>query len=191
MKKILVFIYDDMADFEITFLTHLLGTNTEKEIIPVAFEDKIIKSRCGMLYKPLMLVKDILVNDEIEGLIITGGWNGEIRVELMDLIKELNDRNKLLAAICAGPRFLAKAGVLKDKKYTTSIIEWTDEHKAQFNEDDPFPRNNFENKRALTDRNIITAQGVAFIDFAVEVCEWFSLFNNEKEKTDFLKTIKG
>lgn len=191
MGKILVFIYDDMADFEITFLTHLLGADAGKEIIPIAFEDKIIKSKCGILYKPSMIIKDILVNDEIEGLIIPGGWNGEVRVELMDLIKELNDREKLLGAICAGPRFLAKAGVLNDKKYTTSIVEWTDRHKIQFNEEDPFPRNNFENKRVLTDRNIVTAHGVAFVDFAIEVCEWFSLFNNAEDKLNFTKTIKG
>lgn len=191
MGKILVFIIDEMADFEITFITHLLGTDAGKEIVPIAYEDKTIKSSSGLFYKPAMLVKDIVVTDDTEGLIIPGGWNGEIRTELITLIKELNEKERLLAAICAAPRFLAKAGVLNDKIYTTSIVEWKDEHKSKFNEEDPFPRHNFKNKRVLRDRNIITAHGVAFVDFAIEICEWFSLFSSEEAKLNFINTIKG
>ena len=33
MGKILVFIYDQMADFEITFVTHMLGADLGKEIV--------------------------------------------------------------------------------------------------------------------------------------------------------------
>jgi len=191
MGKILVFIYDDMADFEITFATHLLGSDSGKSIITIAYEDKIIKSKSGMLYKPSMLIKDVLVKDDIEGLIIPGGWNGEIRIELISLIRKLNENNRLLAAICAGPRYLAKAGVLDNKYYTTSIIEWTDKHRFQFDEEDPFPRKNFANVRVLKDRNVITAQGTAFIDFAIEICDWFSLFDSEEDRMNFTNTIKG
>jgi len=44
MGKILVFIYDQMADFEITFVTHMLGADLGKEIVTIAYEDKLIKS---------------------------------------------------------------------------------------------------------------------------------------------------
>lgn len=190
MGKILVFIYDDMADFEITFAAQLLGADGGKEITTIAFEDKIIKSKCGLSYKPDKLVSDV-VNEDVEGLIIPGGWNGEIRPELIKLIQNINAKGKLLAAICAGPRFLAKAGVLDNVKYTTSIVEWTENHAERFKESDPFPRQNFVFKRVMRDKNIITAQGTAFIDFAAEVCEWYSLFEDEDDKNNFLKSIKG
>ena len=190
MEKILVFINEGMADFEITFVTHLLGANAGKEILAIAYEDKLIRSKSGIIYKPARLIKDILA-EEVEGLIIPGGWNGETRPELIELIQTLNAKGKLLGAICSGPRFLAKAGVLDNVKYTTSVTEWTEKHVEQFRECDPFPRENFVFERVIRDGNIITAQGTAFVDFATEVCDWFCLFDDEEDKNSFSKSIKG
>ncbi|MDT8716868.1 DJ-1/PfpI family protein [Clostridium sp. 19966] len=190
MGKILLFIYDEMADFEITLVTHLLGADMGKEVIPIAYEKECLSSKSGIIYKPKATVKEAL-QEEVEGLVIPGGWNGEIRPELMELIQKLNSEKKLLAAICAGPRFFAKAGVLKDAKYTTSLAEWTEVQTKQFGESDPFPRENFIMERVVTDRNIITAQGTAFVDFAVAVGEWFNGFKDEAEKDELLKVIRG
>jgi putative intracellular protease/amidase len=71
MEKVLVFIYDGMADFEITFVTHLLGADCGKEIVTIAYEDKLIKSKSGIIYKPARLIKDVLA-EEVDGLIIPG-----------------------------------------------------------------------------------------------------------------------
>lgn len=190
MGKILLFIYDDMADYEITFATHLLGADLGKEIIIIAYEDRLIRSKSGIVYKPAKLVKDVLA-EEVEGLIIPGGWNGETRPELIELIQNLNQKGRLLGAICAGPRFLAKAGVLDNAKYTTSIVSWTETHAQRFMESDPFPRQNFVSDRVIKDGNIITAQGNAFIDFAIEVCDWFGAFEGEEDKNNFTLAIKG
>ncbi len=53
------------------------------------------------------------------------------------LIKQLNKEKKLIGAICAGPEFLANAGILRGIKYTTSQTPQIYEEK---NEVDPFPR---------------------------------------------------
>lgn len=191
MGKVLVFIYEQMADFEVTFLTHLLGADAGKEIIPISNDDKCIRSKSGLVYQALMFVKDVTLSDDIEGLIIPGGWNGEVRNELVALIQALHNQNKLLAAICAGPRFLAKAGVLEHLNYTTSITNWTQMHKDTFNEEDPFPRAHFLDQRLVVDQHIITAKGIAFIDFAIAVCDWFKLFESVEDKMTFTKSILG
>ena len=191
MGKILVFIFDEMTDYEITFISHLLGTDAGKEIITIAYEDKMIKGRSGFLYKPSRLVDDVL-DEDVEGLIITGGWYGQTKPELMKLINNLNSKGKLISAICgAGTVFLAKAGVLNNVKYTTPIVEWTQKHIEIYGNEDPFPRENFVSERVVRDRNIITAQGIAFIDFAIEICDWFNLFDNQDDKENFSKNIKG
>ncbi|KJR45672.1 thiJ/pfpI family protein [Desulfosporosinus sp. I2] len=190
INKIFVFIYDGMADFEMTLIAHILGTDLGKEIVTIAYENHIIRSVSGLEYKPKRLVKDS-VKDNVDGLIIPGGWNGELRLELIELIKNVNSQGKLLGAICGGPYFLAKSNILQNRKYTTSMIEWTEMHKQQYEEIDPFPRENFVNKRVVVDENLITSQGVAFIDFACEICDWFKLFKNGDEKNQFLKTLKG
>ena len=152
MDKILVFIFDGMTDYEITFITHLLGADAGKEIITIAYEDKIIKSRSGLLYRPLRLVTDVL-NEDVEGLIICGGWYGDTRPELIQLINNLNSKKKLIGAICgAGTVFLAKSGILNNVKYTTPAVEWSEKHIKVFGEKDPFPRENFVEKRVVRDK---------------------------------------
>jgi putative intracellular protease/amidase len=191
MEKILVFIFDSMADYEVTFISHLLGTSGGKEIITVAYEDKIIKGRSGFLYKPARLVTEVL-DEDVDGLIIGGGWYGDTRPELLQLINNLNSKKKLVAGICgAGTVFLAKSGILNDVKYTTPAVEWTENHIKVFGEKDPFPRENFIESRVVKDKNIITAKGTAFIDFAIEIYDWFNLFDDQEEKEEFIKTIKG
>ncbi|MBL4932156.1 DJ-1/PfpI family protein [Clostridium paridis] len=191
MSKILVFIFDGMTDYEITFITHLLNSDAGKEIITISYTDEIIKAKSGFVYKPHKLVKDVL-NEDVDGLIIPGGWYGETKPELMDLIEKLNSKHRLISAICgAGTVYLAKSGILQNAKYTTPVVEWTEKHAEVFGEKDPFPRNNFVSERVVRDKNIITAQGTAFVDFAVEICDWFDLFQGEEEKNNFLKSIKG
>lgn len=191
MGKILVFIFDKMTDYEITFITHLLNTSANKEIVTIAYEDKIIEGRSGILCKPSKLVFDVL-NEDVEALIIPGGWYGDTRSELMELINKLNSKGKLISAICgAGTVFLAKSGILNHVKYTTPAVEWTQKHIEVFGEKDPFPRENFVLERVVRDGNIITAQGTAFIDFAIEICDWFKLFENQEDKDNFSREIKG
>ncbi|MGL5086455.1 MAG: DJ-1/PfpI family protein [Clostridium sp.] len=237
MSKILIFIFNNMTDYEITFVSHLLGVDAGFEIIPIAYEDKIITSRSGIMYKPLKTVSDILndysnyddgknlnpikdieniksieyvkdveniksieyvedveaVNvdgENIDGIIITGGWYGDTRPELLQLLNKIHAKGKLVAGICgAGTVFLAKSGILENNKYTTPITEWTQNHIDVFGPNDPFPRNNYISKRVVRDENVITAQGIAFIDFAVEICDFFNLFEDNSEKDTFYRNF--
>ena len=191
MGKVLLFIFDNMTDYEITFIAHLLKADAGKEVITIYYEDKLVKGTSGLLYKPEKLVADVL-NDDVEGLIICGGWFGVIREELIELIRKLDSQNKLLAGICgAGTFFLASAGVLDKVSYTTPVTNWTKKHIEIFGSKDPFPRENYIEKRVVVDKNVITALGTAFIDFAVEICSWLQLFESEKEKECFIQLYTG
>ena len=191
MGKILVFMFDGMTDYQITFITHLLGADAGKEIITIAYEHKIIKGRSGILYKPERLVTDVL-NEDVEGLILCGGGYGDAKPELIQLINKLKLERKLLGAICgAGTVFLAKAGVLNNVKYTTPIVEWGQKQIDIYGGNDPFPRENLVLERVIRDENVITALGIAFIDFAIEICDWFNLFENQEDRNNFAKDIKG
>ena len=70
--------FEDPDRIKVEITAHLLSTSADKEIITIAYEDKIIKGSSGFLYKPSRLITDIL-NEDVEGLIITGGWYGETR----------------------------------------------------------------------------------------------------------------
>lgn len=187
MGKILCFIYEGMVDFEMTLACHLV----DKEIVPIAYEIKVIKSKSGMCYYPMSTVKEALEHTDVDGLIIPGGYNDEQRDELTELINKLNDQCKLLSAICAGPQYLARAGILKGKKYTTTLTE--DKLKEYFPmvSEDPFPRDTYVNENVVRDTNIITAVGNAFVDFSIEILHYFDNFKDEAEKKKCASHYKG
>jgi putative intracellular protease/amidase len=191
MDKILVFMYDDMADFEIVYATHLLGHELSKQLVTCAYENKPVRSKSGMVYMPAIRVADA-VPEDYQALLIPGGWNPVVKDEMLSLINDFYSSGKLLAAICAGPRYFAKAGILKNVKYTTSIVEWTPARREQFgNEDDPFPRENFIDTRVVRDKNVITSKGVSFVDFAIEIADYLGYFKSEADKQEFFTTITG
>lgn len=187
MEKVLCFIYDNMVDFEMTLACHLL----DRRIIPIAYEKKIIESNSGMCYYPMATVKEALEYEDVVGLIIPGGPNDEQRQELTELINKLNYQGKLLSAICAGPQYLARAGILKFRKYTTSLTKELLKEVFPGVEEDPFPRENYIDENLVRDMNIITAKGNAFVEFAVEVADFFGKFKDQEEKKKCESHYKG
>ena len=188
MGKVLYYLYSDMADFEITFSSHLLGACAGKEIITVAYEKNIIKSRSGMEYRAKTSVAEACGFSDVEALVITGGYQWNQRQELTKLIQKLDREGVLLAAICAGPIYLARAGVLDHKKYTTTL---TEEYFKNNGVVDPFPRENFIDDVLVIDKNIITSINATFIDFGIEIADHLKCFNTPEEKNEFIGIYKN
>jgi len=190
MGKVLLFLYDGMAGFEITLAAHVLNTEKAAKIVPIAYTDTI-NSAAEITYRADTTVEEALNLEDVAGLIIPGGFQCDLREELIELIRRLDKAKKLLAAICAGPQYLARAGVLTDRSYTTSLRTWTKEDEERFGGADPFPRETFRPQRVVRDDHIITAYGDAFVDFAVEIFEYFGLFRDDAEREEYLRGIRG
>ncbi len=95
--------------------------------------------------------------------------------------------NKLVSAICFAPQFLGRAGILTDYKFTTSCSE---EKIKNLGVENPFNWNNYINKRTVVDRNVITAQGFAFVDFAIEVCTYLNIYEDKEQLRQQLLRVK-
>jgi len=81
-------------------------------------------------------------------------------VNIKTLVTQFYQRNKLVAAICAGPRFLGQAGLLDGKNFTAYTGSEKDMPKGHYLPD----------KKAVKDGNIITARGAgAVYEFAYEI----------------------
>jgi 4-methyl-5(b-hydroxyethyl)-thiazole monophosphate biosynthesis len=99
--------------------------------------------------------------DEYDGIVIPGGSRGCANLErskaVMDIIAAMNEKGKLVAAICAAPAVLAKAGVLKNRK--ASVYPGMER-------DIPYPRP----EKVVVDGNVITSQGPGTaMEFALEI----------------------
>jgi len=144
MKEVLCFIYDGFADFETVLTCSVLNEDDNYKVIYIAYEKTPVYSSGGLKIIPDKRVSEISDINDIEGLIIPGGGTRIFKPELGKLVNLLNEEKKLIAAICAGPEFLAKSGVLNDKKYTTSAEPQAYKEK---NEVDPFPRETYVKTR--------------------------------------------
>lgn len=186
-KNILFFIFDGITDYEITFAMHMLKQDAGYNVVTMSYEGKMIQGKSGLRYKPDITIDE--VNEKnYDAIIIGGGWYGVVTKQMYQLLTNMNKQGKLIAGICgAGTFFLAKTDVLKDVKYTTPIVEWTKEHKERFESDNPFLMSNYVESKVVRDKNIITAIGPAFIEFAIEICDWFGLFEDEEDKERFSK----
>ena len=188
MVRVLAYIYEDMAEFETVFALNILGCNPEVEVSTVAESTAPVRTRAGMTYVPDYSFEDAMKLDDVMAMIIPGGWGGRQSAGLTALIKKLDDENCMFGAICRGPAFLARAGVLDDTDYTTT---WTPELSSEAGEDDPFDRNYFRDENVVVDGRFITAKGAAFVDFAVAVLDYFEMFEDFDDREEFRRKHKG
>lgn len=186
MKTVYCYYYPDMADFETVLLLHRLHAAGGRRIVAVAQSMEPVVSQSGLRYLPDLTIAQASA-DDAEALIIPGGPINNRQNEILPLIQEMDKQHKLIAAICFGPQFLARAGVLSDRAFTTSC---TPEHIAALSTEDPFPREGWQMQRVVQDGHIITAQGHAFVDFAMAVCRYLNVYRDEQQLRQELGRIK-
>ena len=87
---------------------------------------------------------------------LPGGYPGVDRLleseETLALLREMDARGRWLAAICAGPRVLDKAGVLENKRYT-----------AYPGQEDKIAAGTYCEDIVVQDGNVITSRGPATV----------------------------
>lgn len=181
MKTVLCFLYDTFVEFEMSLVCYYINREEDFQVIYIGYQKTPIRSSGGISVKVDKTIEEIKSTKDIEGIIIPGGFERVLKPELKFLIKKLHEEKKLVAAICAGPEFLAKSGILKGRKYTTTIPP---SEYVEKNEEDPFSREMYKETRMIRDENIITAKGSAFVDFALEVWDFLNMYEYENEREE-------
>jgi 4-methyl-5(b-hydroxyethyl)-thiazole monophosphate biosynthesis len=101
--------------------------------------------------------------EDYNGIILPGGNPGYVNLGrssvLLELVKKMNGQGKMVAAICASPSVLAKAGVLEGKRATIF---------PGMEKEIPYPRGD----KVVVDGNVITSQGPGTaMEFALKIVE--------------------
>jgi 4-methyl-5(b-hydroxyethyl)-thiazole monophosphate biosynthesis len=183
--KIALFYYDEFAEFEIV-LVGLLFHN-KHDIISIALENREYRSEECQRFCVDKVVKDVDA-DSIDLLVIPGGDPAPLvgNRELKSFIQELVSRNKKVGGICGGSGLLAGLGVLEGKKCTggTSGVKPGDaEYKY-------YSGAILSDEYVVVDGNIITAQGQAYAEFAVELARQMGVIKNDKEYDECLRNCQ-
>ncbi|BDX37259.1 glutamine amidotransferase [Tenuifilaceae bacterium CYCD] len=185
-KKIFVFLFDGFSDWEIAYLSPEIKKSSAFDLIYFSKDCKPVQSMGGLRVLPEMSLPEIQV-DDIEMLILPGGipWEKGENTEIDPLVKTLFAKRKTIAAICAATTYLGRHGFLNNLKHTSNCLDYLKMLTPGYSGE-----KYYIDLPAVTDSNIITANGVSPIEFAKEVFvklklydeiyteKWFQLFKN-------------
>ena len=169
MSRFAVILYPNFSLQEITCLTSALSVWFEEKIDFIASENKEYCSEGGLRVIPTKTMDDTNITD-YDCVILPGTINPLPALyddRLIDFLKSGINTNVVFAAISSSPLLLAKAGVLKGKKFTAGFF-------MQMAEVYPFiEKENFTHEGVVCDGNVITGIGMFFREFAEAVLRRF------------------
>ena len=185
MKKVLCIIYPNFSLYEITALTSTLALSFDSTIDYATSDHSMVVSEDGLPCQPTKTLDQIRI-EEYSCVILPGMVNIGPALQdekLISFLRDLGGQDVLIVAISSAPLLLAKAGLLKDTKFTGGI--WQN----FFDYFEFLSRENFQPKVLVQDKQIITAIGFAHQEFARKVILSLGLAENTdnyfKEKNEY------
>ena len=112
--------------------------------------------------------------EDYAALVLVGGfgWATPIADKVVPIVKHAIDKGKIVGAICNAASFMAKHGFLNNIKHTGNgpdqLKIWGGENYTT--------SEGYQHKQAVADKNIVTANGSATLEFAKEL---LSLLEND------------
>lgn len=154
MKPIAVLFAPGFEEAEaLTIVDILRRANLPAETVGVT--DAAVTGGHGITLRTDKTLADISAG-ELEMAVIPGGYPGVEHLlesaETIRLLQDMNAQGRWLAAICAGPRVLDRAGVLENRRYT-----------AYPGQEEKIGAGTYCKELTVQDGNIITSPGPATV----------------------------
>lgn len=167
MKRILFVILQKYADWEAAYISSavtMLGQG-RFEIKTVSLSKDCVESIGG--FKVLPDYDIASVPDDYAALILIGGlsWRNGEASQIKPLVEDCYRKGRVLGGICDASAFLGTVGVLNRVAHTSNdlndLMQWAG---ASYTGEGQYIA-----KQAVRDRNVITANGTAPLEFAREL----------------------
>lgn len=186
IKSCYIYLFDGFSDWEIAYLTPEIQKSETCRLVYFSKDGKTVRSMGGM-----QVVADKSISEldcaDMDMLILPGGamWAQNVDKEIVALITKLNEKHKSIAAICAATAELAALGMLDNVLHTSNALEYLKWAVPNYTGE-----RNYVDQPAVTGNNIITACGIAPIEFArevfnalhlkneTEIAAWYQLYKN-------------
>jgi putative intracellular protease/amidase len=178
-RTVHIYVFDSISDWEYGYAA--AGINNPQfqknpgrfRIGTVALKKTPVESMGGIRIQP-DLTLDQVSPDDSAMLILPGGtsWDQGRETEAVEVARTFLDSGVPVAAICGATAGLARGGLLDHRKHTSNAPDYlaaTGYGGASLYQDAP----------AFTDDNVITASGMAPVDFARHIFKCLDLFKPE------------
>ncbi len=162
MKKALVLMAEGFEEIELTTIVDVLRRGGVTVTI-AGLKDGMITGSRGIKMQPDAALESI--REIFDIIILPGGSSGSVNLgndrRVIELVNKYNTNGKIVAAICAAPSVLAKAGILTAKNATI--------FRGMENE---LKNAKYIDKPVVEDGNIMTSQGPGTaMEFALALLE--------------------
>ena len=181
-KEVLFLLLDDFADWEGAFLTTGLNTGltmagagppyVSRTLTPA---QKQVRSIGGLVVT--VDYTAATMPEDYAALILVGGmaWQSEEARRVVPIVEAALARGVLVGAICNAAAFLAAHGFLNGVRHTGNTLEMLREWGgANYTGADLY-----EERQAVSDGNIVTANGTGYLEFTRECLLWLHADTDE------------
>lgn len=105
--------------------------------------------------------------DDYAALVLIGGfgWTTPVAEQVEPIVRQAIEKRKVVGAICNGASFMAKCGFLNTVKHTGNGLEQL----KIWGGDNYINPEGYTHAQAVSDKNIVTANGSATLEFAKEL----------------------
>ncbi len=167
LKTVLFVILEQWSDWESAYLSSAIRMfgRDQYNVKTVSLTKDPVESIGGFRVLPDYDIHSI--PNDYDALVLVGGmsWRTEEAKQIKPLVEHCLANNRILGAICDASVFLGAVGVLNDVKHTSNEINdlkaWAKE--AYTGE------KNYIAEQAVRDKNIVTANGTASLEFTREM----------------------
>lgn len=199
-KNVYLYVFDSMSDWEVGYLTAELNTGryfkkglTPLKVITVGVDKKPVTTMGGLNILPDISVEECIL-ESTDAVILPGGntWSEEIHNSILNKVSKSLKEGTVVAAICGATLGLAERGLLDTRRHTSNNLEYMKMVCSNYTGE-----HYYELEPAVTDGNLITASGIAPLEFSRHVLElldvfapetlhsWFKLYQTHESKYFF------
>lgn len=181
-KVVYYYVLDTLADWEPGYVLAELNTGRffKKEapaytVKTVSLNKEIVTTMGGVKILPDLAITEIDLNNAAL-LLLPGGdtWHDLQHQAILQVAQEFLKAGKLVAAICGATEALARAGILNHKQHTSNDLSALIEACPDYTGKDLYLE-----KPAVTDGNLITASGLAPLDYAYHILNNLEVFSTD------------
>ncbi|UJF26691.1 type 1 glutamine amidotransferase family protein [Planococcus sp. 107-1] len=179
-KNVFLYVFNTMSDWEYGYLIAELnsGRYFKKDLVPlkvitVGANKEMITTMGGLGIKPDISLDECMLNSK-DLIILPGGttWSEEIHHPVLKRVGEALDSGTIVAAICGAIEGLANMGYLDTRKHTSNNLEYTKMVCPNYKGEKFYVM-----ESAASDANLVTAAGIAPLEFAKEVLGKLAVFS--------------
>lgn len=199
-RKVYLYVFHTMSDWEYGYLIAELNSGryfkqdaASLKVVTVGVNKEMITTLGGLSIKPDISLDECTLESQ-DLIILPGGntWGDDIH---QPILKKVGDALKLgttIAAICGATLGLANEGYLNSRKHTSNDLDYMNMVCPNYKGETLY-----EKGPAVSDENLVTASGIAPLEFAVEVLKkldvfapdtlrsWYKLYKTQKPEYFF------